>query len=256
MRYIKKFTNSSLLNLYRKSNFVAPHIYLNSDNKNVKYLEEYKRLEYISSTQTGGQYINLGCHLMENTDDIKIDIKFNIRGEGKSSSGNDSSLSTLISSQPEVSPWPGFILRRQTANNTIIHLQAKWRFTNSTKASGSEKYNSKYLSYTNENSTSWHNIYWQNIYEFSETLDNIPASQINNCECTLFCSLDSNNNPFRFALADLYYLKFTKGDKIIRNLVPVKKSSTNEIGLYDMENDHFYISEGNDPFEGGPIINE
>jgi hypothetical protein len=80
------------------------------------------------------------------------------------------------------------------------------------------------------------------IYEFSETLNNIPASQVNNCTCTLFCALDSSNNPFRFCEADLYYLKFTKGNTVVRDLIPAKRSSDNEIGLYDIQNDVFYAS--------------
>ena len=96
MKYLKKFQNNTTLKTYKKFNFITPHVYLDSNLNTVKYMEEYQQLEYISSTQTGGQYIDLGCHLMENTDDIQIDIKFNIRGVGKSSSGNDSNLATLI----------------------------------------------------------------------------------------------------------------------------------------------------------------
>ena len=55
-------------------------------------------------------------------------------------------------------------------------------------------------------------------------------------------------------MADLYYLKLTKGGQVIRNLIPVKKVSTNEIGLYDMENDHLYVSQGDEPFVAGPTI--
>ena len=146
MKYIKKFQDNTTLETYKKSNFVAPHVYLDNNSNTVKYMEEYVQLEYISSTSTGGQYIDLGCHLLENTDDIQIDIKFNMKGEGKSSSGNDSRLGTLIGSQPEVSPWPGFILRRFDAGLKLIHLQTKWLFTNSVKRNGEAKYDSKYLS--------------------------------------------------------------------------------------------------------------
>ena len=251
MKYIKKFPDNTALETYKKSNFVAPHIYLDSNLNAVKYMEEYIPLEYISSTSTGGQYIDLGCHLLENTDDIKIDIKFNIKGEGKSSSGNDNKLATLIASQPEINPWPGFVLRRMDGDLERIHLQTKWQFTNSSRRDN--KYDSKYLTYRDD-MQKWYNFNWQNIYEFTEILDNMPQSQVNNCTCTLFCALDSTNNPFRYCEADLYYLKFTKGGQVIRNLIPVKKVSTNEIGLYDMENDHLYVSQGDDPFVAGPTI--
>ena len=124
MKYIKAFNNSNDLEIYKKSKLTAPHIFLNKQNlRDLDYLEEYDQLEYISSTATGGQYIDLGYQLMNSTDNIKIDIKFNIRGVGKSSSGKDNTLATLIGSQPEVSPWPGFILRRRSATGFPLHLQ-------------------------------------------------------------------------------------------------------------------------------------
>ena len=254
MKYIKKFDNEAQLETYKKNNFIAPHVYLDSNLNTVKFMQEYEQLEYISSTQTGGQYIDLGCKLMENTDDIQIDIKFNIKGYGKDGSGKQS---TLIAAQPEVSPYPGFTLRKQTTgSDTRIEICAKWRFTNSIRQVSGTRYDSILLSYPQtDNSSTYVSRNWKTIYEISETLDNIPDSQINDFTCHLFCALDSNNNPFRYAEADLYYLKFTKGGQVIRNLIPVKKVATNEIGLYDIENDHLYISQGDDPFVAGPIIN-
>ena len=244
MIYIKKFNNNIERSNYIKSNFVSPHIFLDTQNKNINYFPKYKRLAYISSTKTGGQYIDLGCHLMENTDDIRIDIKFNIKDRGLNSSNKQGAL---ICSQPEVDPYPGFVLRyRNQTSNRALHLQTKWIFTGCSNFSG--KGLSKYLT------TGTVEKLDNNIYEFSETLDNIPVSQVNNCTCTLFCALDGSNNPFRFVEADLYYLKFTKGGHIVRNLIPVEKVSTGEIGLYDMENDHLYVSQGNDPFVAGSII--
>jgi hypothetical protein len=244
MKHIKKFQDNTVLETYKKSNFVTPHIYLDNNLNTVKYMEEYQQLEYISSTKTGGQYIDLGCHLMENTDDIRIDIKFNIKNRGLNSSAQQG---TFVCSQPEVNPYPGFVLRYQNSNSDRwLHLQAKWFFTGSINNSG--KGVSKYLTYPGNL------VADNNIYEFSETLDKIPSSQVNNCTCTLFCALNSSNQPFRYVEADLYYLKFTKGGQVIRNLIPVKKVATNEIGLYDIENDHLYISQGDDPFVAGPTI--
>jgi hypothetical protein len=261
MRYIKKFTNSNLLDLYKKSKFISPHIFI--ENTNVEYFEEYKRLEYISSTQTGGQYIDLGCQLLENTDDIQIDIKFNVKNHGKTGQQQ----STFISSQPEVDPWPGFTIRIAAANitaiNNSVQFTTKWLCSKDwgSYIEGSKtRYGCSYFSPRRTNGTAMITdgtfTEINQIYEYSILLDNIPDSQINNFSCHLFCALDSSNNPFRFIAADLYYLKFTKGDKVIRNLVPVKKSSTNEVGLYDIENNHFYTSQGDDPFVAGPIYED
>ena len=117
MKYIKKFNNEAQLDSYKKSNFVSPHIYLDTNLNTVKFMQKYKRIEYISSTSTGGQYIDLGCKLLENTDDIEIDIKFNIKGRGK-----DNGQSTFIAAQPEISPYPGFVLRYNTASITDKYI--------------------------------------------------------------------------------------------------------------------------------------
>lgn len=211
-----------------------------------KLISRFRQVEYISSTSTGGQYIDLGCKLLENTDDIKIDIKFNIRGVGKSSSGNDPNLATLIGSQPEVDPWPGFVLRIKSTVDHSLHLQTKWAFTDSVKNGTNNKWESRYLSYYGNPN----NALYQNIYEFSETLDKIPSSQVNDCVCTLFCTYDGNGNPFRYALADLYYLKLEKGGQVIRDLIPVYDQLTQEAGLYDKQNNVFYKSQGDEPFIG------
>lgn len=249
MRNLKKFNSQESYNAYILTDAaVSPAIMLNDNDKSLHYYNKqsiplkYKPIQYISSTQTGGQYIDLGCHLMENTDDIQIDIKFNIRGVGKSSTGSDTNLATLISSQPEVSPWPGFILRRKTAGGERLHLQTKWAFTNSQKQSGG-KWESNYLLYST----------WQTIYEFTEILDNIPSSQINNTTCTLFCAYNASNIPFRYALADLYYLRFTKGNNVVRDLVPCINLE-GIAGLYDKVNKKFYKSEGDEEFVAGPSI--
>jgi len=257
MKYIKKFNNEAQLETYKKSNFISPHVYLNSNLNTVKYMEEYQQLEYISSTKTGGQYIDLCCKLMENTDDIQMYIKFNIKGNGKDNNGQ----STLIASQPEVSPYPGFVLRKtsnDTAHNNyqFIDCSAKWSFENSTKMGNKYFANTLRCPLNNEVLDNTNTIHKQigNIYEETVLFNNIPQAQCHNMNCHLFCALNSSNNPFRYVEADLYYLKFTKGGQVIRNLIPVKKVSTNEIGLYDMENDHLYISQGDDPFVAGPTI--
>ena len=65
MLYIKKFNTDTDRERYIKNNFVSPHLFMNAQNRNVNYFPKYKRLSYISSTKTGGQYIDLGCKAVE-----------------------------------------------------------------------------------------------------------------------------------------------------------------------------------------------
>ena len=241
MKYIRKFNNSNLIENYIKSNFISPHLFLNSQFRNVNYFPKYKRLNYISSTVTGGQYIDLGCKLLENTDNIRIDIKFNIKGRGKNSTN---SQGTLIAAQPETSPYPGFTLRYQNnSSSTNLQLITKWEY------SGCYFSNNKGLS----RNLSYDSTYRLDnyIYEFTEILDNIPDSQINNFNCHLFCALNSSNQPFRFVEADLYYLRFYKGEQLIRNLIPVQRQSDGICGLWDLEHQLFYTSQGDEQFVAG-----
>ena len=254
MNNLKVFNSYSNLITYKNNNFVSPHVYFESDTKKLHYFKGYQLLDHISSTSTGGQYIDLGCKLMENTDDIRIDMKFNIKGHGKD--GNKQS--TFICSQPETSPYPGFILRVLNNNQPYIHLQAKWEFTNSIVDS-ENKYQSNFLTRPSSAGGNINNgirCNWQNIYEFSETLDNIPQEQCHNMNTHLFCALNSSGQPFRFSEVDVYYMKIYKGNTLIRSLWPVRKKSDNAIGLYDVVNDNLYVSQGDDPFVGTEINNE
>ena len=141
MLYVKKFKNSIDREKYIKSNFISPHVFYDKTNKDFSYLPKFKRLSYISSTQTGGQYINLGCKLFENTDDIRIDIKFNLKGGGKdynaASGVNGHKPSVLIGSVSELDPYFGFVVRKAdvgssgTSDDNYVTMYTKWEISNS-----------------------------------------------------------------------------------------------------------------------------
>ena len=226
----------------------------------------YTELPYISSTASGGQYIDLGCKLLENTDDIRFDMKFNFKGHGKTGIQQ----STLICGQPEVSPWPGFTLRI-TANDpssvTVpfgLEFNFKWDFEGINYASGSNKF--KYIRYEGIDVPANQPVAivpdskkrvpsvthaLNEIVEDTVYITSIPSTQINNANLTLFCAMNSSNQPFRFAEADFYYLKITKGTTVVRELIPAQRNSDNEVGLYDIQNDVFYYSLGDSPFVAG-----
>ena len=156
MQYIKKFNTINEQQNYEKNNFVTPYIHMNDTNKSIDYYEGYERLEYISSTQTGGQYINLNCNLFQNTDDIIIDIKFNLKGGGKDYNAapgvNGHKPSVLIGSVSELDPWFGFVVRKADIgssgiyNDNYVTMYAKWEISNSVykNANGDANNKSKY----------------------------------------------------------------------------------------------------------------
>ena len=244
MKHLKKFNNEQSLINYKKNNFITPHLFLNNQVKSFDYMPKYQVFDYISSTLTGGQYIDLGCMLMENTDDIQIDIKFNIHNVGDAQG-------SLLGCKKEISPYPGFVLRSSNVISDGIEFCAKWNFNDNT-INLNNGYYLKSLSYKQFN-TSYNQNIKDTILERSIYISNIPQEQCHQLNTYLFCASNSSNQPFRYCVADLYYLKLYKGGQLIRNLIPVKKLSTNEVGLYDLENDHLYVSQGNEPFVE-PII--
>lgn len=214
-------------------------------------LNRYKRLEYISSTASGGQYIDLGCKLFENTDDFYIKIKFSIKGNGK---GNENQ-STLIGNQVESSPYPGFVLRCQGSPKYLNYIM-KWDSgDNYAKENNKETYYIK-EAYRLDKYGHWNGglgkyLYIDDVlqvFEFDTLFHNIPNDQINQMTTHLFCALNGSNNPFRFVEADLYYLKIIKGGQVIRDLIPVYDQVSKEYGLYDKQNKVFYKSQGDEPF--------
>ena len=282
MKHIKKFNNGDLLDTYKKSNFVTPHLYLNNTEKSFDYMQKYIKLEYISSTQTGGQYINLGCKLFENTDDIQINIKFNLKGGGKdwnesSNINTSTNPSILLGCISESTPFYGFVVRKadqNTSNQNFVTMYTKWKISNSMyvnsngDANGKQKYYPTYLAGNAVNMSDCEQTPTNQIYEkilIIDNLNSIASSTFNNMKPLdtymfgIYCDSTQDGHPYknkiwRYSESDVYYCKIIKGGQVIRDLIPVKKASTNEVGLYDLEHDKFYTSQGDNPFVAGPII--
>ena len=235
MLYIKKFDNNENMERYIKNNFVSPHLFLETQNKSLSYLEKYKRLEYISSTQTGGQYINTGDLLFEEVADINIQIKYKIKGPGLICNTEDDRLFyTIFSCMYEAYPWPGIVLRILDRNG--YHERSN-QSNNTNPKINDLAYNSDI----------------NNIVELSYSFA-INNDGVHNIPVYLFTSLNEYFNLQRMAEADLYYVKYYKNGNCVRNLIPVQRNSDNEVGLWDMEHQVFYTSQGDQPFVAGNII--
>ena len=263
MNNLKKFDTYANLITYKSQKFISPHVFYDKTTERIHYyIKDYQLLDYISSTATGGQYVDLGCKLLENTDDIRIDMKFNFKGHGKT----DRQQSTFICSQPETSPYPGFVCRihkfdTQQVPNAAIEFKLKWEL-NSMSTFYDDPTGNGYPGYylsdwgqlTPSGTTTSHTKHFiNNVYEETIILDNIPQAQCHNMNTHLFCALDSSGQPFRFSEVDVYYMRIYKGGTLLRSLWPVRRRSDNAIGLYDIITDHFYTSQGDEPFIGQKI---
>lgn len=277
MLYVKKFKNSIDREKYIKSNFISPHVFYDKANKDFSYLPKFKRLSYISSTQTGGQYINLGCKLFENTDDIRINIKFNLKGGGKdynaASGVNGHKPSVLIGSVSELDPYFGFVVRKAdvgssgTLDDNYVTMYAKWEISNSVYVTANGDANNKkkyYPTYFAGNISGYENTTTNQIYEKTLIIDNLDTiasttfNKMKDLETDMFAIYkdggsiftDYNKKMWRFSEADVYYCKIYKGNTLIRDLVPMLRMKDNEPGLFDLEHQVFYPSQGDQPFVG------
>lgn len=181
----------------------------------------YTELEYISSTQSNGEYIDLNIKLYETLNtDYDIALKFNIKGNGKDSN----SQGTLFNCQdPNNNPWPGTFIR-------INQSKVRGRYIG-----GSSKDND----FANLNT----------ITELPvQTSPNKNVKNINNNNKThlygtsLFCAfMDTSNTPSRCVYADLYYFKLFVNGTLVRDLIPCKDNN-NVVGMYDVVNNTFYTT--------------
>ena len=202
----------------------------------------YTELEYIESTASGGQYIDLNIKLYETLNNwYDIAIKYNVSGAGK---GNNQP--TLFGCQNQTNPWPGTFIRMAQA--TDAYTQGRY-------IGGSYKDNR-----LGDNGT---------VIELQvQTAPSKNVYNLNNSNRThsfgtsLFCVFtDTNNTPSKFIAAKLYYFKLFLKDSensqgvLVRDMVPCKRLSDNAIGLLDNVNNVFYTSPSGDAFVAGPEVN-
>lgn len=260
MKYIKAFDNQNKLETYDKSEWISPHIYLDKTNKTISYEQKYIRVEYIRSTQTGGQYIDLETCLFDTSPiNLEIDMNWMLYGHGKTGIQQ----STMLCASKEESSYPGLNIRTSNDNSGNVQCVIKeaqykdWCFSR-----GTGKYE------TNIFSADWDSVAGtgyilrskdhlkvdaRNILQHFDLEFNFSDNQLHNVTTILFCSKDSSGTPWRFIDARLDYLKLYKRGVLIHNLVPVVNTN-NIAGLYDIVNRKFLRSQGDEDFVAGPKL--
>ena len=202
----------------------------------------YTELEYIESTSTGGQYIDLDIKLYETLNAwYDIAIKYNVSGAGK-----NPEQPTLFGCQTQSSPWPGTFIRmnQDSSTNTIGRYIGGTRKDN-TLGNNNTDIELPVQTAPNRNVTNLNN-----------------GGQTHNWGTSLFCAFsDASGTPFRFIAAKLYYFKLfsktsgTSQGTLIRDMMPCKRNSDNAIGLLDKVNNVFYTNPSGDAFVAGPVVN-
>ena len=192
----------------------------------------YTELEYISSTTSGGEYIDLNIKLYETANtEYDIAIKFNIKGTGS----DNTAQPTIFGCQKDQSPYPGTFIRKDANTNRI-----QCRYIGSSSKDSYPGNTNQIIEFTEKTSPN------KNVYTS-------VGSSTHNWGTSLFCYFsNSSNNPARFANADLYYFKLFVNGTLVRDLIPCKDSN-NVVGMYDVVNNTFYTTPRG-AFVAGPEV--
>lgn len=194
----------------------------------------YKELDYIASTKTGGQYIDLNILLYDTLNkNYDIAIKFNAIGTGQ----DNTTQGTIFGCQDNTgSPWPGTFIRVSSTNivgryiggtskdNTLGRLGADIELTEKTPPS--------------KNVTNYNN-----------------SSRTHTWGTSLFCIFNNQAKTamIRYIEAKLYYFKLFVEGTLVRDMIPCKDPN-NVVGLYDLVNNTFYSSPNGAAFVAGNEI--
>ena len=257
MKYLKLFSTQNQYQSYIENNWISPHIYKIQENKKVDYEDKYVPLEYIRSTETGGQYIDLGIGLFDVSPiNFRIIMHWMLYGHGKTGLQQ----STLLCAAKEASQYPGLNIRipKNTYSyyNECCYKQLQNYEDEFSKDGryycGIYDINNNALTYGPPDSGKY--VDSRNILVHFNREFNFTDEQLHNVTTSLFCSKNSSGNPQRYINARIDYCKLYKNGILVRDLVPVLNKQ-NIPGLYDKLNRKFYRSQGDTDFVAGPIIN-
>ena len=191
--------------------------------------KEYSKIEYIESS--GTEYIDTGITPTTNTG-INIiysypTISSNISAGicGIYTPGPDRQEALLITTATGSTNSKIFLASCGATINTQINTRAN------------TKYNPK--------------INWLNDgkIQIREIVENVGTNGIvDTVTLRLFSRYNDSTNSWLNSAARIYQAQFSEGNKIIHNFIPVKRSSDNEIGMYDTITKTFFTNGGTGNF--------
>ena len=191
----------------------------------------YRELEYIASTASGGQYIDLDILLYDVLNkNYDIAIKFNPIGKGK----DNTTQGTIFGCQDNTgSPWPGTFIRISSTNMVGRYIGGSGK-DNVLGQLGND------IELTEKTPPS------KNVYNYNN------GGLTHTWGTSLFCAFNSQDktNQIRFIEAKLYYFKLFIEGTLVRDMIPCVNPN-NVVGLYDLVNNVFYSSPNGAEFVAG-----
>ena len=198
--------------------------------KNSILPNEYTQVDYIQSN--GTQYINSNILGSGN-------IGFDIEWETNDAQTIFGARTEYNSNQYQLTTYKGSgMINGYFGYGTGGHMNNKWHRI--------------YYNYKEKNHISFIN----NILTLNDdTVVNIPYEEFNTPRTiTIFALQGPNGGISEKTSSKLYSLKFYDNGNLIRDFIPCYRNSDNEVGLYDIVNDIFYVNQGTGAFTYGKEI--
>ncbi len=89
----------------------------------------------------------------------------------------------------------------------------------------------------------------------SETLSNDYTGTTSTNTFTIFGNHSSSTNVSRILNGKIYLAKIFINDELKRDLIPARRDTDDEIGMYDMVSGTFFTNAGSGDFIAGPVVN-
>lgn len=194
----------------------------------------YTQLEYIASTKTGGQYIDLNVLLYDVLNkNYDIAMKFRAIGAGQ----DNTTQGTIFGCQDNTgSPWPGTFIRVSSSSMSGRYIGGSGK-DNILGAVGSD------IELTEKTPPA------KNVYNYNN------SGRTHTWGTSLFCIFNSQDKTarIRYLEARLYYFKLFVEGTLVRDMIPCIDPN-NVVGLYDTVNNVFYSSPNGAAFVAGPTV--
>lgn len=185
---------------------------------------EYTPVDYIESS--GTQYIDTNYKINSNTTNIKIDFSMN---------NIDNAFNCLFGY--EKAGDNRFFIRFLQSGGLSAYTPNGYSVGNSYSSGKNE------ITFDIENSRLYIN----------ESEINISISVNSNADNFYLFTLNYNGNSVANNISSmkLYSFKIYENDNIVKNFIPCYRNSDNEVGLYDLVNNVFYVNQGTGSFTYG-----
>lgn len=183
--------------------------------------EDYTAVTCVSSTKSGGQWIDLGIKMFETAPvTFEAEGRAVIKGKGK----DNNSYTTLINAKQEVSPYPGFSFRLRSSTTQVEWADVPY---------------SQVLGTTGD-------VIDFKIKSPEPTTVESAITTTHNVSTTLFCSRNGSGTEYRFAEGSIYWLRLVsyETDMLLLPLI----NANGVAGLYEVVSGTFFTSRSSTPF--------